>query len=706
MTVLSTEPNRATILFADDEHLQEFQQRIVHYGGDIPAGQKHPSYKWLGAIDSLELWGREHRIGHKLRAIAIDPAALYTVDVELWYFDSRDACQQRLDELKQFIHGAHQQYLDKYLGSSLCLARVRVTGAVLEQLLQADTVATIDLPPHADLSVTSVFQKALDDFVPIPSPPADAPRLCVIDSGLERGHPMLGPAVGDTSAIPASIGTSLDRAGHGTRVAGVALYGDMAEGIQSGHFTPELMLFSVRVTNDDGHFDDETLLVNQIREAVTQMHEGYGCRLFNMSLGDPATIFTDNSYPTHWATILDELAREKDIVIVVSAGNHHPVADTNDPDALVRNYPSYLFDDTARLIDPAMAVNVLTVGSLAHNHASYRTEQHPNDPAYIPIAQVNQPSPFTRRGPGVEGAIKPDLCDYGGNLVYDGRMRRVILNDQGAGIVSIHHEFGQGRLFAFDAGSSYAAPRVAHQAARILGQYPQASANLVRALLIASAEIPTETKECLGFQSNEEKNRLLQLCGYGKAELERALFSAPNCVTLFREETLEIDHFHLYEIPIPDEFKQLKGIRRISATLAFDPPVRRTRRDYIGNRMSFKLIRGKTADEIVANYHGLSETGNQFTAATTTNTLWPNYETRHSGTVQKGTLEIRSRSALDYDSPFYLVVWAEGRWAVREYATQNYAVVVTLEFEEQATVNLYETMRVQVELPVVTRIRV
>lgn len=517
---------------------------------------------------------------------------------------------------------------------------------------------------------------------------------------------MLGPAVGDTSAIPASIGTSLDRVGHGTRVAGVALYGDMAEGIQSGRFTPELMLFSVRVTNDDGRFDDETLLVNQIREAVTQMHEGYGCRVFNMSLGDPATIFTENSYPTHWATILDELVREKNIVIVVSTGNHDPVADANDPDALVRNYPACLFDDTARLIDPAMAVNVLTVGSLAHNHASYGTERYPDDPAYIPIAQVNQPSPFTRRGPGVEGAIKPDLCDYGGNLVYDGHQQRINRYDQGAGIVSAHHEFGQGRLFAFDVGSSYAAPRVAHQAARILGQYPQASANLVRALLVASADIPTEAKECLGFQSNEEKNRLLQLCGYGKADLDRALFSAPNCVTLFREETLEIDHFHLYEIPIPDEFKQLQGIRRISATLAFDPPVRRTRRDYIGNRMSFKLIRGKTADEIVANYHELSETGNQFTAATTTNTLWPNYETRHSGTVQKGTLEVRSRRALDYDSPFHLVVWSEGRWAAQEYTTQNYAVVVTLEFEEQATVNLYEIMRTRVELPIVTRIRV
>ena len=706
LTVLSTEPNKATILFADDGQLQEFQQRITRYGGAIPAGQKHPSHKWLGAIDSLELWGREHRIGHKLRATPIDPVALYTVDVELWYFDSREACQQRLDELKQFLRGAHQYYLDDYLGSSLCLARVRVTGAVLEQLLQADTVATIDLPPHADLSVTSVFQKALDDFAPIPSPPADAPRLCVIDSGLERGHPMLGPAVGDTSAIPASIGTSLDRAGHGTRVAGVALYGDMAEGIQSGHFTPELMLFSVRVTNDDGHFDDETLLVNQIREAVEQMHEGYGCRVFNMSLGDPATIFTDNSYPTHWATILDELAREKDIVIVVSTGNHYPAIDENDPDALVRNYPTYLFDDAARLIDPAMAVNVLTVGSLAHNHASYRTERHPNDPAYIPIAQVNQPSPFTRRGPGVEGAIKPDLCDYGGNLVYDGRMRRVILNDQGAGIVSTHHEFGQGRLFAFDVGSSYAAPRVAHQAARIFGHYPQASANLVRALLVASAEIPAEAKACLGFESSEEKNRLLQICGYGRANLERALFSTPNRVTLFREETLEINHFHLYEIPIPDAFKQLKGARRISATLAFDPPVRRTRRDYIGNRMTFKLIRGKPLTEVIAKYHALSETSRKFTNANTTDALWPKHDTRHPGTVQKGTLEIKSRSALDYDSPFYLVVWSEGRWAAREYATQNYAVVVTLEFEEQATVNLYETMRVQVELPVVTRIRV
>lgn len=704
LTVLSVEPNKATILFASDVHLQEFQARIASYGAEVPASQKGPSYQWISCIDNLELWGSRHRLGRKLQSVTLDPATTYTVDVELWYFDTKEACRQRLDELKRFVKASNQAYLDDYLGSSLCLARVQVSGAILEQLLHTDSVAFIDLPPRSELSITAVLEMQLDDFAPIPQPPENAPRICVIDSGIERGHPMLGPAIGDTSAAPAAIGTALDHAGHGTKVAGIALYGDLTANIKSRTFAPELTLFSVRVTNDQGHFDEQTLIVNQMRDAIVQMHTGYGCRVFNISLGDADTVFADNQRPTPWATILDELAREKDIVIVVATGNCFPQVDETDHDAIARTYPDYLFAEEARIIDPAMAVNVLTVGSLAQDEGSYFGERYPRDPAYRPIAKTNQPSPFTRHGPGFAQAIKPDLCDYGGNLVLDGRQRR-ITRDLGAGIVSFSHQFGQGRLFTADYGSSFAAPRVAHQAARILGQYPNASANLVRALLVASAEIPPAVKELIGFQRTEEKQRVLQLCGYGKPDLERALYSSQKRVALICEESLELDHFHIFEIPIHEDFKQMGGHRQISVTLTFDPPVRRTRREYIGNQMSFKLIRGRTLDEVVEHYQALRETTGRFTSANTTNQLWPGFDARHPGTVQKGTLEIKSNRVLAYESPFYLVVRSESRWAGVEQTRQNYALVVMFEDKTQHELNLYEMLKMQIALPARVRMR-
>lgn len=711
LKVLSIEPNKAAIVFSDTNQLDTFREKITSYGGDIPEGQKNPSQNWIASIRSMEKWGPQHRKGPKLHKLEILPEELYILDVEIWYFDTRDACQNRLNQLRRFIIVTGHNYYDQFIGDSICLARVQVSGTVLEELLLADPVASIDLPPQPHISISSVFQKSIDDFPPVPHPPENSPGICIIDTGLERGHPILGPAVGDTDAVPKSIGSSLDSSGHGTMVGGVALYGDITKNLEIGSFEPELNLFSVRVTNDEGRFDDERLIVTQMVEAIETIHQGYGCRVFNISLGDDENIFTDDQKPAYWATILDELVRKYDIIIVVSVGNYLPYIDSNDPEAIIREYPNQLFGEDARLIDPATGVNVITVGSLTPERATYAAERSitKNDPSYIPIAQTNQPSPFTRRGLGVENAIKPDLCEYGGNLVYDGRLRRIYTNDPGAGIVSTYHDFGQGRLFGFRYGTSFAAPRVAHQAAQILKYYPQSSSNLVRALLAASAEIPQETKELIGFQTSEQKRQAIQLCGYGKPDISQAIYSTNYRVTLTREDSLQVDHFHVYEVPIPDEYKETRGHRRIGVTLAFDPPVRRTRRDYIGHRMSFRLIRGMPLAQVIEFYK--DRKGQDLSVAPPTNTqlsskMWPGYDLRHPGTLQKSVLDIKAKTALDYETPFWLVVWCEGRWAKDEDDYQRYAIVVTLEHVDNQDINIYNVIQEQLDLPITTRLQI
>jgi len=692
LQVLSIEPDKAIILFSSSGQLDEFRQRVASYGADIPVGQKNPSYKWLSIVSDLEKWGPKHRIGSRLRDVTIQEDEEYTVDVELWFFDEKEACRQRLDELKRFIQD--ENYLDEYLGSSLCLARLKITGKILNQLLHVDSISIIDLPPKPDISTTSMLRLPISEFPEVPNPPPDAPRICVIDSGLARGHPLIGPAVGDTIAIPESLGTSLDDHGHGTMVGGLALYGDIKQNIADKVFSPDVSLFSVRVTNSENRFDDSTLIVNQMTDAIEQMSSEYNCRVFNISLGDPDLVFDEHSKPSFWATILDELARIYDIVIVVAAGNRTPPVSENDPDAVVRDYPHYLLDDDARIIDPAMAVNVLTVGALALDETSYWSERNPRDPSYRTIAGRNEPSPFTRRGPGVENSIKPDLCEYGGNLLYNGRQKRLIDNDLGTGIVSAYHQYEQGRLFGLMQGTSFAAPRVAHMAARIIGKYPKASANLVRALLAASADVPDEVMRRIGFKSSEEKQNVLNLCGYGKPDISNALYSSDSRVTLFCEDILPIDSFHIYEIPLTDEFKFAKGKRCISVTLAFDPPVRRTRRDYMGNRMSFKVIRGRPLDEIIETYRKTTsdELSNvaSLTSTEKTSKMWPKHRERHPGTLQKSTFDIHNKSAFKKE-PFYVVVWCEGRWAAVEKQPQKYALAITMEHLEQ--INIYNSIR-------------
>src|SRR5690606_35013686 len=56
----------------------------------------------------------------------------------------------------------------------------------------------------------------------------DSPAVCLLDTGIVRNHPLLTDSVDSShcALTPRSIG-SADRDGHGTAMAGLALYGDL-----------------------------------------------------------------------------------------------------------------------------------------------------------------------------------------------------------------------------------------------------------------------------------------------------------------------------------------------------------------------------------------------------------------------------------------------------------------------------------------------
>src|SRR6202035_3102314 len=123
-----------------------------------------------------------------------------------------------------------------------------------------------------------------------------------------------------------------------------------------------------------------------------------GCRIFNLSIGDRKARYSGGKVGT-WTAILDELARELDILIIVAAGNYeHEPANGHAEDHLT-GYPRYLLTSESRLLEPAVGANVLTVGAVAH--AAAVPSQGPGDVSVRPIAGVGEPAPFTRCGPGV-----------------------------------------------------------------------------------------------------------------------------------------------------------------------------------------------------------------------------------------------------------------------------------------------------------------
>jgi hypothetical protein len=82
--------------------------------------------------------------------------------------------------------------------------------------------------------------------------------------------------------------------------------------------------------------------------------------------------------------------------------------------------------------------------------------------------------------------------------------------------------------------------------------------------------------------------------------------SSDRRVCLVAQGSLELDCFTVYEVPVPPEFCSAPGKKTISVALAFDPPVRRRRAEYLGVEMSFRLIRGRSLEQVVAAYKTLA----------------------------------------------------------------------------------------------------
>ena len=57
---------------------------------------------------------------------------------------------------------------------------------------------------------------------------------------------------------------------------------------------------------------------------------------------------------------------------------------------------------------------------------------------------------------------------------------KLMERDGGLGVISTNHEFAGGNPFSIEIGTSMAAPHVAHLAASILREHPDASTNFLR----------------------------------------------------------------------------------------------------------------------------------------------------------------------------------------------------------------------------------
>ena len=696
LTVLSTDEDKTLILFASNEELRGFRERLDAYSRGTPTGKAAPSYSgFIGRVEEIGAVEPRDRIGLRLREEGLcapedfTNARPFVLDIELWDFGRRDARTRKLDQITDYIDRRGGEVLDRYVGPSITMLRARLEWRNRPKSAHIEEVATVDLPPEPDVATGEALELTLADIPTLMPVPDDAPIIGLIDSGI-NDHPLLADTLVGGIGVPAALG-SADDFGHGTRVGGIALFGDLRAQLAANALTRVGRIASAKVVNERGAFDERRLVPSQMREALTTLNQRFGCRLFVIALGDNKLVY-DGRKVGPWAATLDELARELDALIIVSAGNRAPRGGSRLEQA-VTEYPGYLLEAANRFCEPAGAMNVLTVGSLAQGEGI--GPEFGEDVHVQLITRALEPSPFTRVGPGIGGAIKPDLVDVGGTMVFDAIVGRLRPGDDlpAAGILTLNHRFVD-RLFTAGSGTSYAAPLVAHKAAHLLTRFPGASANLLRALLVGATRVPEEAQ--LRMQPFGEE-AVRAVCGHGRVDLERAAHSDDHRVVLFADDELALDHFAVFQLPVPELF-QGGGRRTIRVTLAFDPPVRHTRAEYTGVGMSIRLIRGCDPELIFDHYRRRAQEegrrpdlDNRYCCS-----LEPGPRERERSTLQTASVTF-SRGTEIYGDSYYLIVRCEGGWASSFEASQRFAVVV--EMSHQAEVQLYARLRARVRLP-------
>jgi Subtilase family len=257
-------------------------------------------------------------------------------------------------------------------------------------------------------------------------PGEHAVAISLLDSGVTRIHPLLelGIAKDDLYTVEPAWGKndSPHWQGHGTAMAGIALYADLLDSLAI-HEPVKLLhrLESVKILPTNGQNDPE--LYGAITEQVVFLPEIQApnrrrvfCMAVTSSVGS-----SDRGMPSSWSAAMHKLCfndNEFPRLMIISVGNIHQ-------EILPSNYPN--INDLGTVENPAQAWNPLIVGA-------YTEKVNVLDPNYCgwkPLAPGGDLSPRSRTSVSWEAQwpIRPDVVFEGGNMAHDGQNPAEAIDD-------------------------------------------------------------------------------------------------------------------------------------------------------------------------------------------------------------------------------------------------------------------------------------
>jgi subtilisin family serine protease len=235
-------------------------------------------------------------------------------------------------------------------------------------------------------------------------------KIAVLDTGVDATHPDLKGQVIGAKNFTTSPDTS-DKVGHGTHVSSIAAGTGAKSGGKYKGVAPGAKILNGKVL-DDGGFGSDSEVLAGIEWAAAE-----GADVVNMSLGGGDTPAID---PLEAA--VNKLSEEKGILFAIAAGNEGDFGEQT-------------------IGSPGSAAAALTVGA---------------------VDDKDVLADFSSRGPGLDGALKPDVTAPGVDITAasaPGNQIAAEVGEKPAGYMTI-------------SGTSMATPHVAGAAALLKQQHP------------------------------------------------------------------------------------------------------------------------------------------------------------------------------------------------------------------------------------------
>lgn len=588
------------------------------------------------------------------------------------------------------------------------------------------TAPIVDAPHEAQA-------ERVDELRRRTTPPAlEAPAVCLLDSGVNRGHPLLQDVLTpeDATAVDPAWGSQDDGGGpgitgHGTEMAGLAVYGDLTIALTSP--TPLHLrhrLESVKILPPTGA-NPPDLYGAVTAQAAARPEVSAPARRRVFSLAVTAIDQRDRGEPTSWSAAIDALAAGR----TFDPTSHGLVYldDERDPErrlfvVSVGNVPSNHLEidhlnrsDVEPAHDPAQAWNALTVGAFTEKAVIV-------DPAWndwSPVARPGDLSPWSTTSVTFQDTwpIKPEVVFEGGNVAHNGHDVDFPVPD--LCLLSTHHRPSE-RLVRLSSATSAATAQIARIGAILCAEYPDFWPEAIRALIVHSAEWTRPMFATLhGAGGKRARGRLLRRYGFGVPDLERALRSAADALTLVVQSQLhpfangKMREMHLHELPWPTDVLQELGQTavRLRVTLSYfvEPnPGRRgwTRRHrYASHGLRFEV---KSPTENVddfrkrLNQRALDEDEGRPITGTDAGGWFLGDQSRNKGSIHS---DVWVGTAADLAERGVIGVYPVSGWwkdqprRDRSHLGARYSLVVTIATEAQE-VDIWTPVAQQVDVPI------